>query len=313
MTPSRLALVRKIAFILGAAVTLGSIAYVAHQISDFYALATLKQQFERHFLGLIVLSCVYSGNFLLIACAWHCLLMGCSPKNKLTALDDVGAYALTQINKYLPTNVLHMVGRYALLRRMAVSITALTWATFAELAILLAVAGALTTIKARQLFDVHGRFPNQLWLIAVLLFFAAVSALFVFWERAKSIITSIEWSRLGGAICCAIALYLVFFGVAGLIFQNILGWVSASAPPSYLLTLSAVAGAWVAGFLLPGSPAGIGVREAALILMFAPRVGADHAAFSAIAYRMVTTVGDALVFLFGVVWARRRLVFLWSS
>jgi uncharacterized membrane protein YbhN (UPF0104 family) len=58
---------------------------------------------------------------------------------------------------------------------------------------------------------------------------------------------------------------------------------------------AALAGAWIVGFVIPGASAGIGVREAAVILLLSPAVGAANAAVIATIYRIVTAGGDALL------------------
>ena len=72
-----------------------------------------------------------------------------------------------------------------------------------------------------------------------------------------------------------------------------------------------LAGAWVVGFVIPGASAGIGVREAAVILLLSPALGAGNAAVIAAIYRLVTAGGDALfAALGGLVRRSARLTFL---
>ena len=72
-----------------------------------------------------------------------------------------------------------------------------------------------------------------------------------------------------------------------------------------------LAGAWVVGFVIPGASAGIGVREAAVILLLSPALGAGDAAVIAAIYRLVTAGGDALfAALGGLVRRSARLTFL---
>ena len=74
---------------------------------------------------------------------------------------------------------------------------------------------------------------------------------------------------------------------------------------------AALAGAWVVGFVIPGASAGIGVREAAVILLLSPALGAGDAAVVATVYRLVTAGGDALFAALGELVRRSaRLTFL---
>jgi uncharacterized membrane protein YbhN (UPF0104 family) len=59
--------------------------------------------------------------------------------------------------------------------------------------------------------------------------------------------------------------------------------------------------AWVAGYLLPGAPGGLGVREAISVALFSPIVGPGAAVGLSITMRLVTVLGDGLAFLVGLV------------
>jgi uncharacterized membrane protein YbhN (UPF0104 family) len=52
----------------------------------------------------------------------------------------------------------------------------------------------------------------------------------------------------------------------------------------------------LAGFVVPGSPAGVGVREAVLVLTLEPHLPSDGALLLALSLRLVTTFGDLLFF-----------------
>ena len=54
--------------------------------------------------------------------------------------------------------------------------------------------------------------------------------------------------------------------------------------------------AWWLGFVAPGSSAGVGVREAVLVLTLEPHLAGDGAMLIALALRLITTFGDLLFF-----------------
>ena len=55
--------------------------------------------------------------------------------------------------------------------------------------------------------------------------------------------------------------------------------------------------AWVAGFIIPGAPGGIGVREVVLIFFLSPIIGEPEGIAVAIALRFVTLLGDIFFFI----------------
>jgi hypothetical protein len=70
------------------------------------------------------------------------------------------------------------------------------------------------------------------------------------------------------------------------------------------LVIPAYAAAWLAGFALPGAPGGLGVREAAFIMLVEPTLGAVPGLEIAMATRVVTTLGDLLFFAASFAWYR---------
>lgn len=65
------------------------------------------------------------------------------------------------------------------------------------------------------------------------------------------------------------------------------------------------AAAWIAGFITPGAPAGVGIREAILVLSLTQLFDASLAVIVTFMYRLITVVGD---FTFLV---SSRLLTLW--
>jgi len=79
--------------------------------------------------------------------------------------------------------------------------------------------------------------------------------------------------------------------LAALTFAFLLAGVGASTPTAY--AMSAFMVAWAAGFLVPGLPSGIGVREAALVALLPAPAGAVLAA--SLAQRLVQMAAEALL------------------
>ncbi|HEX6317540.1 MAG TPA: hypothetical protein VFZ84_01615 [Burkholderiales bacterium] len=236
----------------------------------------------------------------LLAEAWrHLLGSGASvaPRRHYRAL-----YGRTQIAKYLPGNCFHFVGRQLLGRRLGHGHGALVLASLAETALLLAVAGALALpLLGPELAHASGRSP--LWPVAAML--ATLLGLMVVIVRASGARQAQATSRILVALRSlaprlpkAGVLHLAFFGVGGLILWTV---AAAAQVPSeqaldLLTAVSAMALAWWAGFVVPGAAAGVGVREAVLVLTLEQHLGAEGAVLVALALRAITTLGDLLFF-----------------
>jgi len=59
--------------------------------------------------------------------------------------------------------------------------------------------------------------------------------------------------------------------------------------------------AWLAGYVAPGAPAGVGVREAGLVFLLTPLFNSGFSVAISLTLRLTTTIGDFVAFLFGLV------------
>ena len=62
---------------------------------------------------------------------------------------------------------------------------------------------------------------------------------------------------------------------------------------------------WLLGFLAPGAPAGLGVREGIMVLMLSPLMPDSEALAFVLLARLVTLAGDAIIYLCSLALARR--------
>ena len=62
------------------------------------------------------------------------------------------------------------------------------------------------------------------------------------------------------------------------------------------LIVSSYAAAWVCGFVIPGAPGGIGIREAVLSILLGDITG-GILMFMIIVHRLITIIGDFTVYL----------------
>lgn len=82
-------------------------------------------------------------------------------------------------------------------------------------------------------------------------------------------------------------------------------WGVAGHLPEHAWKVPAAATAsWLFGYLLPGAPAGIGVRETALHTLLGASVGADEIVAAALIWRASSLIADSLVLGLGVLLSR---------
>jgi glycosyltransferase 2 family protein len=235
----------------------------------------------------------------LLSSAWYQLL---GPGGSTASLRSHHAvYGRTQIAKYLPGNVFHLVGRQVMGRRLGHGQGRLALASLLEALLLVLTAAALSLPIVLQWFD-----EGPLWILA----FGPVLALIAArWARCHDLPLRDVATGSGHGSALAILrllraafLYAVFFLVVAAIFWVLALSVGDPGRPSidFAASVSVVALAWLVGFATPGSSAGIGVREVVLIAALEGSLGAPASGLIALALRLVTIAGDVVFFALGM-------------
>lgn len=252
---------------------------------------------------------LYCGILLATPIAWHRLLhaAGATP----SVAQVLAISLLSQFAKYIPGNVAHHIGRVALARsygldisRVIVTMTLETgWVVFAAV-----VVGSITLLTGAPALFGYGSVVPPVWQLSLIGLAAAAAPYGGIWllNRWRSGLLSrffdgapidIPPARVM-VFCFATYVfnYLLMGGCFYLLASRLFGLESADF--WFLTGIFAVA--WIAGFVMPGAPGGLGVREAILVLALGPLYGEGTAVALTIVLRALTVAGDGLGFLGGV-------------
>ncbi len=244
--------------------------------------------------------------------AWRILLQ--SGEVFLSYSQAYAILGISQMGKYLPGNVFHYVGRAAMGLKQGIPAATLAVSVWVEsllvlvAATVLILAGALVDddVKAWLVNNVQGLPFQMLWLVFGLLL-AIVAGWFVFRNK-------LLWLRgyknflKPTLLCKVLSYYLLIFVVYGIIVKLIpIALWGHDSSVSFSQAIWRFALCWVAGYIVPGAPAGLGVREALFIKLFAPELGEGIAACVALVFRLITTVGDIVTFVIALYVGRRVL------
>jgi len=107
-------------------------------------------------------------------------------------------------------------------------------------------------------------------------------------RRSKGLLAVSAALILAGIVLSALSLSLLDPGGTLLSFD------------AFPITLGLFACAWLLGFVTPGAPAGIGIRELMLTEGLTPLVGREQAVVIALTFRILSTGSDLLVLLAGL-------------
>lgn len=253
-------------------------------------------------------------SLLLATFNWH-MLLGVFGVDRTLAL--VGPVFLsTQIGKYLPGNVGHLISRAVVLKSYDIPVGASTKAMIVETMALLCVGFALAAVllhewlvKALQLIGISMWLAMGLLSIAVIVIAATLAfrgriALFV-----RQLLANLAASRRRLLVVGVID--LVNFALNGLALWSAAALSFPDRQISMLACVGVASASFLAGYITPGSPGGIGVREATTVVLLNPVFSASEAAVLALLIRLAATLSDLIGFALGIallMLRRNRLV-----
>jgi uncharacterized membrane protein YhaH (DUF805 family) len=264
-------------------------------------------------VGVAVL--VHAGVIVAGGFAWHLLLQGAG--GRVPAREVMTVYGLAQFAKYLPGNVAHHVGRVGLARTRGVPVPMAVATMGVETVLVIGIAVALAAVavirsggQLGELLPATAALGHHLWaVVAGLAGLVAAMALVGRRVLRSGCAGEAALSCLppASAVPACVAIYGLTFVAMGLVLALLAGGVFDS-PQGNLLTLTSLfALSWVAGFVTPGAPAGLGVREAILVTVLRPIYGEPVSVGLSLVLRLVTTAGDGLGFLLALAGRRRWL------
>lgn len=285
---------------LGSALVIVSLGFIGHRLwSQSGALDGLRLDASLIWSSagaavIYALACFFLSN------AWHALV------NLLSELapargDNTWVYAKSQLGKYIPGNFMQFAGRHLLSRDLGLSHATLAASALGEIAGLLAASSTLAVLSL-GLLGAQQRVASLPWLLLIVPIGLTVTAVAAraFWPWARQrfrglprLEPKVVWQGVAGVYLR----YLLFFAGAG---TALLWLIHALGAPVDLKTTAIAmvvfAVSWLAGFVTPGAPSGIGVREAIIVLALEQTALSVPAVTLALLFRLVTVTGDVLFF-----------------
>ncbi|MBN8726559.1 MAG: flippase-like domain-containing protein [Xanthomonadales bacterium] len=245
-------------------------------------------------------ACAYAGALCVLAYAWWRLLAGLSASVPAPAAT-MATWAASQYGRYIPGNVAHLALRHAWSRRHAIPHTVLGMAALIEACLLLFVGLVIALVGAGETGP-FGADARALLALLVAGLLAGLGGLHVL-RRRGGVRKWVPPPTPPGMLAVAIACYVAFFAITATVLYGLAALLGASI--SWADLLVAGTASWAAGFVVIGAPAGIGVREAAFVALTGGMIGEERALLLIALYRVVTFLGDTLLFAAAALALRR--------
>lgn len=274
-----------------------ALAYLAYLVFENWSAISGAQIRNIDPVWMLVAAISYALSLVTTTLVWP-LILG-QLKTHLPLRLALGIGLVSQSGKYLPGNIAHYLGRAALASRSGVSFRTSGVSTAVEFGSAL-IAAAIVTVAAAALYPqlvlaIHEQmgYTANGWIlgtIAALLVMALWICMRV--PRLAPLLRPNLWGL-------PILLLICSFVLAGISFFAVVAAVDEGAQLSVGTAIAVYAIAWVAGFIVPGAPAGVGIREAVIVGFLSLLVGAAAALLCALLHRFVTAVADGLMAVVG--------------
>lgn len=288
--------------------TLAVIGWFAYAARD--SLAAVDWLDPRVLGALLGLMGVWIAGQILAGGAWWVLIGRIVPLRRA-----VGILLTTQIGKYLPGNVGQFVGRAYLGHRHGVPLArggaSITAEGLLSIGLGLAVALAMLALDGQARADLAGFLPDTRALMALTAaVLGGLAAVLLYPDRFARLLPADSRLRALfppplplGAVLSAAALHALVVTLPGLGLWLVTPVFTGQSLPAGT-AIAVISLAVVAGFVTPGAPGGLGVREAVIAAGAGPYIGTDAAIVLGLTLRAATVLGDAAIFAIG--WALLR-------
>ena len=241
--------------------------------------------------------------------AWQHINNGIQ-KSKISFFTAFKIWMQSNIGKYLPGNIFQYVGRLTLSHQAGIKSGPAILGIISEVLLLVVAAILLAAplylsgnISFTTIFPRPPPFPHSYLLVGIAI---ATLGLFIYLISKRNVLLAsanpYRFTEVKSNIKLVLSIstiplifYSLSFATSGLAAQLIITncWQSSSTIATPIL-ISAYAVSFMIGFIMPGAPGGLGVREFALVSALTPFIGFADSLSLAIALRGCSLIADFL-------------------
>lgn len=267
---------------------------------------SLTQTVNGTVIAVIIVSIFLYGGVILIQALAYRILASAVCQTELSLKTAVGLYTKSNLYKYLPGNVFHFVGRNQIAEECSVSHADIAFATVLEIAIQCGCAVLSGLVLS---FGFVTDYLKDKTMLVVLVIAVGCLAVFVLAYIVRKKFHS-RWEKVEGllkgkgrnAVLKVILLHVMIQLCNGILFLILLQSMGGGIPARMCASVVGIyCFAWLVGFVTPGAPGGLGIREAMLSLFLGSLADPGLIAAAVLLNRIVTVFGDLAGFGYSMI------------
>lgn len=296
-------LIKKIVKYLGNIIAILSIAFVVWAVIkldiDFKQIKDIPAFVSVAVLGTLLMSFTVYG----MGYGWKIILQYLL-EQKVAYGDAAKIYAKANIGKYMPGNVMHYVERNLFATKLGLNQLEVAVSSVIEVLGVILSAVLLSIILAYREFitTIHDMVSVKMVIIALGICIVGCVVVIIFYKRNMRFQTMVQrilnvkfiWVML--KVMPVYSVVLVFQGLLLMLICRYVLQCELTGQQSLIIIAYYIL-AWVVGFVVPGAPGGIGVREMIIVMLMNGVVGEELIVVAALIHRMISILGDVVAYL----------------
>ncbi|WP_229802383.1 lysylphosphatidylglycerol synthase domain-containing protein [Paramylibacter ulvae] len=257
---------------------------------DHWELISKWEMNSQEYFLLFLLSVLYGTTLFILAISWFVLLQNVE-NNKIAIKPAIGIYARAQIAKYLPGNIFHLIGRHFYLQHFNFAHSAVLKTSLLEALLMLGCA-FLTSLLFWNTVLIPQVDLSPSIVLGILGAVVAGTHGTVFFQLNGPFANKLKTWVIALFLC---SLFFLLQGCIFMLSSLILNWEISS----FLIFVTAIS--WAIGFVLPGAPGGLGVREFIMFFLLNGIFPETEILILLAMFRLITILGDVSFFLMGLI------------
>ncbi|MFD2729129.1 hypothetical protein [Enterococcus camelliae] len=233
---------------------------------------------------------------------------------KLPYKETVTIYVKSNLMKYVPGNVFQYVGRNELAMNQNISHLKVATATIIDVAMTVLSAMAISLVFLYDyIWKFMSTFTNIWFLLILFIFFVLVLyvLIVIFKKNILQFLSNNQdiFKKKNIHVLIKCFFYYVFVMlISSLMYMLVFTFILDQHVTTTLFfkLFSAYTLSWLVGFITPGAPAGIGIKEAVMVGVTGGLVNQSTIALSMIVLRVLATFSDVLAFLIVILLSSKK-------